>query len=226
MELHTALENKLEHRCKLPFSMLNWLLGEGHEFGEGVIIWKLTSIQGHSVYMGMTEFTEDNYIHLPMQYILLLGINVGDPIRVDIEKTHNHTDLIHIQPQTDGFAKLPDPEGALKTYIQKELVAITKGITFHIEGQDIDVVGFDLPTENYTATNNFDLHVDILPSLETIKRERKEREEAERKEREEAEQKHKAGMKLGGRNLSREERLKKLLERVESATIVQKNEET
>jgi len=179
--IHTE---RLQHKCILPFSVLNYILSEGIEPTLDGMLCNIEAIdqddtmqtqtqtqtQTQSVILGIDKFAEKddlNVIEVPMAYLQNVSF-----VRLTLLTEHIFADRMVLQAETDDFEKQENVEDILVQYIQSNVPVINTGIILEIHSFKIKVISLWQGDKqiDYTSTINHDIAVDFIQSIEATTR--------------------------------------------------------
>lgn len=199
-----------EYRVNLPHTFLDKLLESDVETTQKAI--KITTFFDDTMIVGIREFTcEPGKIEISSQIAEYLNICDDDFIHVNYVNAQDiHVPyLIDIQAERESFGTLTDVKDKFESIISKKSPFINKGIYFHVDNELIHLINiYDIDGCEilYASTEMCDLKVNFLET----------REEITKKEAEEAEKIRIFNDThcVGGRELSKDEKYRRLLERL------------
>jgi hypothetical protein len=220
MNLAVLVDTSLPgYRVDLPRSFLEMILEES-EFNTSPRCICIQTDTQKKLVTTMRSFTDEmDVIRMSIQCSDFLGLTAEDTVRVEYIDGLVQPYLIDIQAENESFGDTKDVREKLESLIAIGSPCITVGMSFLIDNERVYLVKIydkndqELP---YALADSCELRVNFLETIESIrlKKEEAERQEAERIERERVFRETHC---VGGRELSREERLEKLLARIKKS---------
>lgn len=188
MDLPVGISSSLSYQVNLPQSFLNYLLGEGYQFDQGILCLKLTSMFG-SCYVCMNEFTSDQEtINIGYEVNSLLNAVEGDYIHIETTDS-TPCEMVKIQGHRESFGEVEDIKEKLEELFTS-IKIINKGVQLLVTGPSgpelftiVDILDKEEKTMDWFLSVNTDVKIDFLPTIESIEKEKKEQERKELEER-------------------------------------------
>ena len=210
MQAPVQHSHTLKHRCNLPRRFLDLALAHGHQFDHGqMIVCSVTdTIHDKTLFLAMNEFIDSPIVELPMDYL-----PASESVILNFIKQPLIAKKVCFKPRTSAFSRLADPIQDMQDFIVSESPCLNQGIDYIVNGCVLtltDLFDKDDNPISYTAAFEHDINVEIdEPYIITPPPTPPPAPIEDPTESKLIETEHGTGLRLGGRQLSREEWLKR-----------------